>query len=98
MESKKAKSTIFISDKSKQIVVEKMQQAQPSVASFPANHFRLAIVDMPLSIFPQGIPISGSTDCIQQTITPLDPEVFRQINAESRRKRKDRMASRQLVI
>jgi hypothetical protein len=84
------------------LVMEKMRHA--SVTSFPSNHFRLGLVDMPLSRIQKGIPIAGSNDVyiswlnIQQTITPVDPEVLRQMNGESRRKQRNRRASRQLGI
>ena len=86
------------------LVVGKMRQALASVSSFPANHFRLALVDMPPSRIQQGIPIAESNDVyiswldIQQTITPVDTEVLLQINGESRIRQKNRRASRQLGI
>lgn len=86
------------------LVVEIMQQALASISSFPSNHLRLALVDISPSRIQQGISIAESNDVyiswlnIQQTITPVDPEVRRQINDISRKKQKDRRASRHLDI
>ena len=85
-----------------QMIMEKILAAQTSIDSWPAQSFRLALVDMPLSRIQPGTSIQNTDDVyicwgnIQQTITPTDPSVLREITRQQTLARKERRSLRNL--
>ncbi len=83
-----------------QMVVDKIIAAQSSIAAWPPQSFRLALVDMPLSRIQPGTAIQVTDDVyicwgnIQQTINPTHPSVLREITREETLARKQRRALR----